>query len=216
MTVTTQAKVPRLGLMIVGLGGNNGTTLTGMILANKHNLTWTTKRGLQKPDFLGSVAMSGTFPIGRTPAGEEIFVSVRDLIPMVDPLEVEIDGWDISSMNLADGLRRAAVFEYELQEKLRPYMEGTVPRKAPYNQDFVAANQADRADNVLGGSKWEQVEQVLQSPKNGKLNKDMCLMKVLCYSCDGTSGTLKITKTWTKFSLCGLGILNALQSSCQG
>ena len=146
--------------MIVGLGGNNGTTLTGMILANKHNLTWTTKRGVQKPDFLGSVAQSGTFPVGRTQEGEEVFVSVRDLIPMVDPFEVELDGWDISSMNLADGLKRAAVFEYELQEKLRPYMEGIIPRKAAFNQDFVAANQLDRADNILEGNKWEQLEQV--------------------------------------------------------
>ena len=160
VTVTTETKLPRLGLMIVGRGGNNGTTLTGMILANKHNLTWTTKRGVQKPDFLGSVAQSGTFPIGRTPEGEEVFASVRDLIPMVDPFDVELDGWDISSLNLADGLKRAAVFEYELQEKLRPYMESVIPRKAAFSQDFVAANQADRADNVIPGNKWEQLEQV--------------------------------------------------------
>ena len=146
--------------MMVGLGGNNGTTLTGMILANRHNLTWTTKNGLQKPDFLGSVAQSGTFPVGRTPSGEEVFVHLRDLIPMVDPLDVEIDGWDINSMNLGDGLTRAAVFEHDLQEKLRPYMKNIIPRKAAFSQDFVAANQADRADHILLGNKWEQLELV--------------------------------------------------------
>lgn len=31
----TQSDVPRLGVMLVGLGGNNGTTFTAGILANK-------------------------------------------------------------------------------------------------------------------------------------------------------------------------------------
>ncbi|CAG7723535.1 unnamed protein product, partial [Allacma fusca] len=50
MQIKTKTKVPRVGFMIVGWGGNNGTTFTGMILANKHNLTWNTKRGAQKSD----------------------------------------------------------------------------------------------------------------------------------------------------------------------
>jgi len=78
----------------------------------------------------------------------------------MNPLDVEIDGWDISSMNLADGLRRAAVFDWELQEKLRPYMKDMKPRRSVFSQDFVAANQSDRADNMLDGNKWEQLEQV--------------------------------------------------------
>jgi myo-inositol-1-phosphate synthase len=63
-------------------------------------------------------------------------------------------------MNLADGMRRAGVFDWELQEKLQPLMSGMKPRKAVFFQDFVAANQADRADNTIGGTKWEQMEQV--------------------------------------------------------
>lgn len=31
----TQTTVPKVGVMIVGLGGNNGTTFTGGILANQ-------------------------------------------------------------------------------------------------------------------------------------------------------------------------------------
>jgi len=30
---------------MVGFGGNNGSTILGGILANKHNLTWMTKKG---------------------------------------------------------------------------------------------------------------------------------------------------------------------------
>lgn len=78
--MTTNTKVPRTGLMMVGLGGNNGTTFTGMCLANKHNISWNSKRGEHHADFLGSVAMIGTFPVGLNGAGEEVFVPVRQMV----------------------------------------------------------------------------------------------------------------------------------------
>lgn len=47
MTFRTERKVPRLGVMLVGWGGNNGTTVTAAVLANKLGLTWRTKTGLK-------------------------------------------------------------------------------------------------------------------------------------------------------------------------
>lgn len=41
----TERNVPRVGVMLVGLGGNNGSTVAAGILANKHNITWNTKVG---------------------------------------------------------------------------------------------------------------------------------------------------------------------------
>jgi myo-inositol-1-phosphate synthase len=41
--IETGRKVPKLGVMLVGLGGNNGSTLVAGILANKHKMTWPTK-----------------------------------------------------------------------------------------------------------------------------------------------------------------------------
>lgn len=80
MDVTTAAKVPRVGLMMVGLGGNNGTTFTGMCLANKHSISWNSKSGEHRADFLGSVAMIGTFPVGLNMASEEVFAPVRKMV----------------------------------------------------------------------------------------------------------------------------------------
>lgn len=40
-------KVPKLGLMLVGWGGNNGSTMTAAVLANKLKLLWETKEGLK-------------------------------------------------------------------------------------------------------------------------------------------------------------------------
>lgn len=45
MTFRTERRVPRLGVMLVGWGGNNGTTVTAAVLANKLGLTWKTKTG---------------------------------------------------------------------------------------------------------------------------------------------------------------------------
>ena len=50
----TETKVPKTGLMMIGWGGNNGTTLTAGVLANKKKLTWETKRGLEKANRSGS------------------------------------------------------------------------------------------------------------------------------------------------------------------
>lgn len=36
----TDIQIPKLGLMMVGWGGNNGTTITGGLLANKLKITW--------------------------------------------------------------------------------------------------------------------------------------------------------------------------------
>ena len=63
-TIKTDTKVPRLGVMLVGLGGNNGTTFTAGILANKKGTTWETKNGVQTPNFYGSFTQSATTHVG--------------------------------------------------------------------------------------------------------------------------------------------------------
>ena len=41
--------------MFVGWGGNNGTTVTGGIIANKHKKVFNTKRGEEKSNIYGSI-----------------------------------------------------------------------------------------------------------------------------------------------------------------
>jgi myo-inositol-1-phosphate synthase len=86
---------------------------------------------------------------------------------------LEIDGWDISAMNLADGMKRAGVFDWDLQQKLYPLMVNLKPRRAAFFQDFVAANQADRADNILSGGKWEQLQQLRADIRDFKAKKNL-------------------------------------------
>jgi myo-inositol-1-phosphate synthase len=40
--------------MLVGLGGNNGSTFTAGILANRKHMQWETKQGTVSANFYGS------------------------------------------------------------------------------------------------------------------------------------------------------------------
>ncbi|KAK8718846.1 hypothetical protein OTU49_014432, partial [Cherax quadricarinatus] len=153
-TFRTQRKVPRLGVMLVGLGGNNGTTVTAAILANRLGLSWHTKDGLKSANYLGSITQASTVLLGRDSHGE-VFVPLKSLLPMVEPNDIVIDGWDISSLNMAEAMERAKVLDYNLQVQLRRHMRTIRPRPSAYFPEFIAANQAERADNVLAGTKAE-------------------------------------------------------------
>lgn len=63
------------------------------------------------------------------------------MLPMVDPNNIEIDGWDISDLKLANAMQRAKVFDINLQKQLIPHMVHMKPRKSIYYPDFIAANQ---------------------------------------------------------------------------
>ena len=47
LTFKTDSRVPRTGCMLIGWGGNNGSTITACVLANKLGLSWRTKEGVQ-------------------------------------------------------------------------------------------------------------------------------------------------------------------------
>lgn len=52
------------------------------------------------------------------------------------------------------------VQDYDLQQKLKPMMQGMVPLPSICSPDFIAANQSERANNVLRGTKQEQMDKV--------------------------------------------------------
>lgn len=150
-----------VGLMLVGWGGNNGSTLTASLLAHQHNVTWKSRRGVETPNFYGSLVMASTCALGfDQESGKEVTAPIYQLAPFVDPKNLVVGGWDISSMNLADACDRAQVLEPTLIERLTPQMAALKPLPSIYDPAFIASNQSDRADNVIPGSKREQLEQV--------------------------------------------------------
>ncbi|XP_047107119.1 inositol-3-phosphate synthase 1-A isoform X1 [Schistocerca piceifrons] len=177
--IRTKRKVPKLGMMLVGWGGNNGSTITAALLANKLNLTWQTKDGKQTANWYGSITQASTVRLGVGDGGEDVYVPMSDMLPMVNPNDVVVDGWDISSLNLADAMARACVLNWNLQQQLYPHMKNMKPRPAIFFGDFVADNQAGRADNVLTGTKWDQVEQIRKDIREFKKMKKLDKVIVL-------------------------------------
>ncbi|XP_038628784.1 inositol-3-phosphate synthase 1 [Tachyglossus aculeatus] len=159
-TFRTERHVPRLGVMLVGWGGNNGSTVTAAVLANRLHLSWMTKAGKKEANYYGSLLQAATVSLGSDASGGEVYVPFRDLLPMVHPDDIVFDGWDISSLNLAEAMQRAQVLDWPLQEQLWSHMERLQPRPSVYIPEFIAANQEGRADNLIPGTRAEQLEQI--------------------------------------------------------
>jgi len=175
----TERKLPKLGVMLVGWGGNNGSTVTAGILANKHGITWKTKEGLQTPNYYGSISQASTIRLGTDCNGKGVHIPFNKLLPMVEPNDLVLGGWDISSHNLAESMKRAAVLDYDLQRQLEPYMQNLEPLPSIYYPDFIAANQSERADNVLSGSKQDNLERIRQDIREFKCNNNLDKVIVL-------------------------------------
>ncbi|KAJ2726896.1 Myo-inositol-1-phosphate synthase [Coemansia sp. Benny D115] len=154
----TKTKVGRVGLMLVGWGGNNGSTVTASILANKKSISWETRKGVQEPNYFGSVMMASTVKLGVDAQLNDVYVPFNEVVPMAHPNDVVIGGWDINSMNIGDAMKRAQVLPVDLQRRLYDDLKDLKPLPSVYYPDFIAANQEERADNVLGGTKQEQLD----------------------------------------------------------
>lgn len=127
--------------MLVGWGGNNGSTLTAAIEANKRQLEWKTRTGIEKANWYGSITQASTVLLGTDDAGNDKYVGMNELVPMVDPNDIILDGWDISSLNLAESMERSQVLDMGIQDQVHKTLSLLTPRPSIYDPDFIAANQ---------------------------------------------------------------------------
>lgn len=81
--------------------------------------------------------------MGSDEYGEDVYAPLSSVLPMVDPNDIVVDGWDISALNLADAMERARVLEPALQQQLKSYMVNQKPRASIYDPTFIAANQVE-------------------------------------------------------------------------
>lgn len=175
-------KVPKVGLLLVGIGGNNGTTLLGATFANKHNISFENKEGVVKPNYYGSVTQASTVKIGvDKETGEDVYVPFNSIVPMVNPNDLVVDGWDISGLPLDQAMKRAKVLDVTLQKQLYPYLENKKPLESIYYPDFIALNQSERANNVFNqvngevktDNKWADVEKIRKDIRDFKAKNEL-------------------------------------------
>lgn len=207
LLIRTQLKVPKLGLMLVGWGGNNGTTITAALIANKLKLTWETKNSIQKANWYGSLIQASTVRLGKGNK-EDVYVPMSWMLPMVNPDDIEVDGWDISNMNLADAMQRAKVLDINLQKQLIPHLMHMKPRKSIYYSDFIAANQEKRANNVISGTKFEQLEKIREDIAEFKATKNLDQVIILW-----TANTERFSEIIPGVNDTAENLLNAIKES---
>lgn len=117
--------------------------------------------GEQRANYYGSLTQSTTIRLGSNNDGKEVHIPFNTILPMLHPNDIVIGGWDINNVNLYDAMRRACVFDYELQEKLKGKMSQLKPLPSIYYPDFIAANQEDRANNLIPtGTKQQDLEHI--------------------------------------------------------
>lgn len=85
-----------------------------------------TKDGVQHPNYWGSLTQSSTVRVGNY-EGEEVHAPFKALLPMVEPNDIVLGGWDISRLNMAESMERAQVLDWGLQQQLVPYMKDLHP-----------------------------------------------------------------------------------------
>jgi len=136
-------------------------------------MQWRTREGIQSANYYGSIMMSSTTKLGTNSDGEDVNVQFKSLLPTVHPNDFVFGGWDINSANLAFAMERAKVLEPELQQKLYPYLEKMKPLPSIYYPDYIAANQSDRADNVLSGTKQEHLERIRSDIREFKRQNEL-------------------------------------------
>ncbi|XP_070503970.1 inositol-3-phosphate synthase isoform X1 [Chironomus tepperi] len=166
--VRTERKVPKTGVMLVGMGGNNGSTLIASLEANRSKMFWRTKDGIQNANWFGSITQSSTVLLGSDINFQDVYIPMNQIVPMVNPNDIYVDGWDISSLNIGDSMKRAKVLDLNLQDQLYAKLSQIIPRPSIYDPDFIAANQADRADNLIHGTKYEQFMKIREDIRDFK------------------------------------------------
>ena len=83
----------KLGVMMVGLGGNNGSTFAAGLLAHSESITWRNKNGEHSVQFLGSISQMGSVHIGYDSQGKPYSRLFKDITPMYSPSDIVLGGW---------------------------------------------------------------------------------------------------------------------------
>jgi myo-inositol-1-phosphate synthase len=73
-TFKTKTTVPKHGMMLIGWGGNNGSTVSAALFANKHKMSWERKEGTVHANYFGSVTQASTVRLGSSADGKDVHV----------------------------------------------------------------------------------------------------------------------------------------------
>jgi len=97
-------------------------------------------------------------------------------MPMVDPNDILVYGWDISEKNLYEAAKRAQVLEPSLIDNLKEHLLEITPLPAAFNGEYIAANQIDRCTNIMSGTNRDKIDQIKEDIKYMKNRVDKVIV----------------------------------------
>ena len=148
----TSSSPGKVGLLIVGLGGNNGVTLVAGHLANRHKLEWETAAAgrVKAPVWHGCITQ-------LEPRGGG--VGFKGRFDLASASEAAVGGWDIRPTPLGDALYESRVLDYDLVRQVRDEMNSMTIMKGVYDASFLGETQHETATHIVKDALtfWEKV-----------------------------------------------------------
>jgi myo-inositol-1-phosphate synthase len=114
------------------------------------------KRGLGKP--IGSLTQLGTVRLGKRTEGRS--PAIKDFVPLADPADLAIGGWDIFEDNAYEAAVKAGVLEMGLLDRVKAPLEAIQPMKAVFDRNWV--KRINGPNVKTGGSKMDYAEAVME------------------------------------------------------
>eukprot|EP00526_Cylindrotheca_closterium_P011966 CAMPEP_0113632874 /NCGR_PEP_ID=MMETSP0017_2-20120614/17096_1 /TAXON_ID=2856 /ORGANISM="Cylindrotheca closterium" /LENGTH=473 /DNA_ID=CAMNT_0000543465 /DNA_START=14 /DNA_END=1435 /DNA_ORIENTATION=+ /assembly_acc=CAM_ASM_000147 len=145
----------KIGILVVGLGGNNGVTMVAGFLANNQKLEWETGAAgrVSAPNWNGCITQ-------LPPKGGGVGFQGR--YPLANATNAAIGGWDIRSTPLGDALYNSRVLDYDLVRQVREEMNSMDIMKGVYDASFLGESQHETAKHIVTGldSFFDKVEHI--------------------------------------------------------
>ncbi len=165
---TDKSHIPKthgsVGLLVIGLGGANGTTMLAGILANRKGITWRGPRGEGplRPNYNGCITQLHQ-------RGVHGGVGYRDKVPdagggmLADASMAAVGGWDIRPDRLGDALLDAQILDYDLVQQVQDEMNAKYSVfKGYYDPRFIGSSQHETATHVLSPDEVPNASEALK------------------------------------------------------
>ena len=105
-----------IGILTIGLGGNNGVTLLAGYIANRNGLEWETQKERIAANWYGCITQI-------PPRGQHGGVGFKGRFPLANVANAALGGWDVRPTPLGQALYESRVLEYDLVRQVRDEMD---------------------------------------------------------------------------------------------
>mmetsp|Transcript_10410 Transcript_10410/g.13196 ORF Transcript_10410/g.13196 Transcript_10410/m.13196 type:complete len:1066 (+) Transcript_10410:82-3279(+) len=135
-----------LGILVIGIGGANGTTMLSGILANRQKVKWYGPRGEGPIDanYNGCITQLHS-------RGVHGGVGYKDKIPgLADANMAAVGGWDVRPTKLGDALLQGQILDFDLVKQVKDEMNNKYSVfKGYYDPRFIGSSQHEHATHIL-------------------------------------------------------------------